>query len=239
MARTSDEWVLVRVRDALLLGLLTFVFVCAHFVYLTRVGFAERIARDIPPERLTRFLTGQLAVALGVCLVCAAIGLFLSRRYGLPGVGGAADVKRSLRWTLPGAALGAAVVVMLFDVPFRRIAPGFYPREWTWALAAAFSAAFTAEVVGRFGMMTIFAGIVRHVPTANAAQALFVTLVSLRNLVLADTPLGLNGPTVGGFVLGMGGALAAGWVYSRHGLWAVLLGHLVLELVRRGLLAVV
>ena len=227
--KTPPEPVLFRVRDAALLGLLTFVFVFAYFVYLTRVGFAGRIARDVAPDRIPGFLLGQLGMALGICLICSAVGLFGARRYGLPGVGDWPLTRASLKWTVP-VALGAAVVaVFLFDLPFRRVAPGFYPRQWTWALASAFSATFAAEVVARFGMMTIFQGIVRDARIANVAQALFFTLVASRNFALAEHPVGYA-LAVAGCLVAFLGSLACGWVYARYGFFAALVGHFLYEL---------
>ena len=227
--KAPPEPVLFRVRDAALLGLLTFVFVFAYFIYLTRVGFADRIARDVAPGRTQGFLFGQLGMALFLCLACAAVGLFLARRYGLPGVGDGPLVRASLRWTVP-VAIGAAVAVtFLFDIPFRRVAPGFYPRHWTWALASAFSATFAAEVVARFGMMTIFLGIVRDLRIANVAQAALFALVASRNFAFADHPVG-GALTFVGLALSFGGSLGCGWIYARYGLLAALLGHFLYEL---------
>jgi len=217
-------------RDVFLMGLLTFLFVYTYFIYLVRVGFAEKISRDVSPERMNRFLLAQLIVMLAVCLICSAVGFFFSRRYGLAGLGDFQSLKKSLPWIFGIVAVGAPAAFFLYDRSFHVLAPGYYPTKWTWALAVAFSTAFSGEIIARFGMMTIFMGIFRNFKLANIAQSLFVTALAIRSLYLADHPFGLNYITMIGLVFSFAGSLAAGWIYYRYGILSVILCHFLFEL---------
>ena len=219
-----------RLRDAALLGLLTCLFVYTYFLYLTKVGFPERVAESIPPDRIGQFLLFQLVRVLLVCLICAAVGVFLSRRDGLAGVGDLQSIGRSLPWVLGAAAIGVPAALLLFDRPFRAVAPGFYPEHLTWALAVAFSAAFAEEIIARFGLMTIFMGLFRRFHRANLAQAAFASLLAARSFHLAGQALGLNYLTFMGVGISLVGSLFLGWIYYRFGILAAILAHLLLEL---------
>lgn len=216
-------------RDAAILGLLTFLFVYIYFIYLTRVGFSEKIAKDVPPEVADTFLLLQLVMVLTVSLICAMVGLLLSKRYGLAGLGDWKSLKQSLPWLFGMAAIGVPATVFLFDLPFSRIASGYYPDQFRWALALVFASSFSTEIIARFGMMTIIMGVVRNFHIANVLQAAFITVVAARSFYLADHAIGFDYITIVGFCLGMVGSLAAGWIYYRFGILSAIFGHILFE----------
>ena len=219
-----------RTRDASLIGLLCFVFVGLHFRFLAYSALPDRLAGVVPTESFDQFLLGQFIAVLFLCLVCAGVGVFFSRRYGLGGLGSKQTLRMSLPWLFVFALVGAPVVFFAFDRHFAPIAWIYYPTDPVRAVVAMISNAVTGEIIARFGMMTIIMGVVRNFRAANLLQAMFIAALATRSFSFVGQPFGLNYLSIVGLTLTVAGSLLAGWIYYRFGILSAILGRLLVEL---------
>ena len=219
-----------RLHTAALVAAIALVGAIPHVWYLTKVGFAERLSQHFPrtsPEQIIQ--TDLLSIALIVSLT-SLVGALLSKRYGLYGLGDAASLRRA-RWLIVGVApaLGA-VCYLLFGRAIAERVPGYYPTTTHWAMARALKVALFDEVVARFGMMTIIAGVFRMIWLANLLQASFFTVIATLGLSF----YGISPQATGYFAASVGTSFVISYVlgviYARYGLIPAMLFHFVLGL---------
>lgn len=214
-------------RDSILVGLLAFFAVYVNFHYMAKIGFSEILPQKIAITSIDRFLLFQIIAALPVSLICALAGTFFAKRYKLAGIGSFESLKKGAPWIFGFLVIGIPLTIFLYDRPILSVTPWQYPKQWYWALGVAVSSALSVEIIARFGMLTIFKGIVRNFWTANILQAVFVTALATKSLALSNITVGLNYLTIIGVFLSLVGSLAAGWLYYRFGIAASILAHIL------------
>lgn len=214
-------------RDAAVLGLLTFLFTYIDFHYLTKVGFKSKIYSKVPPDAINQFLFSQLLGVLFICLICSVVGILFAKRYKLAGLGSLQNLKQSLPFVFAFGIGGAVVNLLLFDGHFRKVAPGYYPAIWYWALLVPVSQAISQEIIARLGMLTIIKGVVKNFWAANLLHAVFFAALGLRAFKLADVQIGFNYLTVYAVVAAISASLIAGWLYRRYGLLTTIFAHML------------
>ena len=198
-----------------------------YLFYQTLGPWSGPIARDwgIKGEAGTVFAF-QFSLLAAIALLCAIIGVFLSERYNLPGFG---DPRESYRAVLRYgglAAIGGLIVGWtLHDRFFYQIVPEnvgieLYPRSVLWSVSLVMYTSIMKEMIFRFGMLTLMAGLFRgkYHYLAVVLTSIFASAFSLREFQFVDYPkLDINvwlcvaWSLISNFVSGL--------VFIKKGLW--------------------
>lgn len=198
------------------------------YAYRSAYTFSEALERSVrlsPGEVLRADL-----LSLGALVVLAAlVGSGFSRRYQLGGLGPWPFEAGWWRHVGVLAPLFALVSYVSFGRVMAQRLPGTFPSEVPWALAYAVKGAVFDEVVARYGLMTIAAGVVRPA-WANVLQALFFTATIWKGLGLFGVKVGFEPYFVASVVSTFGLHLYLGWLYHRRGLGTAMAAHLVYDL---------
>jgi hypothetical protein len=193
-------------------------------------SWSSAISRDwgdkIDPGTVFLF---QFSLTAGVIFICAMVGAFLAERYKLPGLGAPKDAYRTVyRYGAP--ALLAALVIgwLLNDRFFYQVAPAYsdvnlFPRGILWCAALVLHNAVMREVVLRFGMLTLVAGLFggKRPMVAVIVTATFASVLSVRQFIFVDYPIidhYVWFSTIWSFLLN----IAVGTAYVKKGLWAAM-----------------
>lgn len=210
-------------------GLLAGVAMLAVVPYAYRSAhtFADTIVRNtrLSPEEVLRVDLIRLATLI---VLSALVGSAFSERYRLGGLGRWPDVV-ALRLHLAAVPALGVVSYLAFGRVMAARLPGTFPDEPAWALAYALKGAAFDEVVARYGLMTVFAGLARPA-IANLLQALFFTATIWKGLGF----FGVEASYDGYFLLSVGSAfglhLYLGAMYARHGLIPTMVLHFSYDL---------
>jgi hypothetical protein len=208
---------------------LAFAALVPYLYYLTRIAFADALKQRFGNTSTEQLLRVDL-VLIGIALIiCSLVGSLLARRYRLPGLGSMAAVRRALPYIVPGGALLSAGTYLFFGRHLARRVPGYYPASLGWALLVMVKGAFFDETIARFGMMTIFSGVVRHLWLANLLQAAFLTFITTRSLPFFGIAVDWNPFLVASVGSSVVVHLAHGWTYGRFGLLSAAALHLLVD----------
>lgn len=216
-------------RAAVLAGA-AFLGAAAYVYYLTVVAFPDRVRERFGAVSREQLLRMDLTMIALLVVVAALVGSFFSKRYRLAGIGSLDQLQRALPVIgIAGPAMGA-VSYLVFGRAIAELVPGYYPTEVVWAVAVIAKGVLFDEVVARYGMMTIFAGVAPRPWIANVLQAIFFTAMVFKSLGF----YGLNVDWNAYFVLSLCASffshLVFGWLYSKRGLSAAMGLHLVVDL---------
>lgn len=171
------------------------------------------------------FLASVLLATLSA-FICAAVGSFLSKRYNLPGEGDLKDLPRLWKLYLPAGLIAMPLGYFMHDRIFLMgtavhgwapIVPDSLPK----AGAQMLHGVFFKEVVFRFGMLTLFAGLFRGNRNwwAVGGTAAFTAGMSIKELSFAGHAVGYDLTTLSAFGWALIINAALGAVYIKKGLW--------------------
>src|SRR5262249_19504800 len=100
-----------------------------------------------------------------------------------------------------------------------------------WAVALIMNNAVLNELVDRYGMMTICAGVTRGTARANLMQAVFFTFaVGLKNLQFYGVEITWTPLLIAGCASQLCRHMLQGLAYARFGLLAAIALHVVIDL---------
>ena len=186
-----------RLRKALWLTAFASVTAFPYIFYQTMGPWAEPIARDwgVKGESGTIF-SFQFSLLIAVGFLCCVIGFFLSERYNLPGLGDIRETNRAVyRWGGWAAIGGLIVGWVLHDRTFYRVVSSglgieLYPRSVLWSAALVLYTSIMKEIIFRFGMLTLMAGLFRgrFNYLAVILTTVFAAAFSLREFQFVDYP---------------------------------------------------
>ncbi|MBK6685045.1 MAG: CPBP family intramembrane metalloprotease [Deltaproteobacteria bacterium] len=212
-------------RAGLLAGLAMIAVV--PYAYRSAYTFADAVRRTarLSPEEVLRADLISLATLI---VLAALVGSAFSERYRLGGLG---------RWPTLGTMrlhlVLAPVVGVVSYLAFGRVLatrlPGTFPEDLGWALAYAVKGAIFDEVVARYGLMTIFAGLTRPA-VANLLQATFFTATIWKGLGFFGVDASYDAYFLLSVVSSFGLHLYLGSVYARHGLLPAMVLHFLYDL---------
>lgn len=212
-------------RAGLLAGLAMVAVV--PFAYRSAHTFADAVVRNtrLSPEEALRVDLIRLATLI---ILSALVGSAFSERYRLGGLGRWPGLL-ALRLHLAAVPVFGVLSYLAFGRVLAARLPGTFPDEPIWALAYALKGAAFDEVVARYGLMTIFAGLARPA-IANLLQALFFTATIWKGLGF----FGVDASYDAYFLLSVGSAfglhLYLGAIYARHGLIPAMGLHFLYDL---------
>lgn len=220
-----------RLRKAGLIAGAAFLSAAPYTYYVSVIAFPDRVkraARAISEQELLEVDLSRMAL---IVVIASIVGTFFSERYGLGGLGDAKRVRRAWPFMVAALAVGTASY-FIFGARLAAAVPGYYPETIGWAIALMIKNAVFDEIVARYGMMTIVAGVAKKQWMAILLQAIFFTAVGYRSMGFYGVDAALNVFVVGGLIASVGVHCALGHVYARHGLFAACSVHLALEVER-------
>jgi hypothetical protein len=197
------------------------------YAYRTSTTFAQVLERraKISAEEA---LTADLGMMATLVVLAALIGSVFAERNKLAGIGDLGAVRRAWRYVAVAPVLAVASYFVFGRALAARL-PGWFPSELEWALLYAIKGAVFDEVVARYGMMTVFAGLTR-IWVANLLQAIFFTAMIWKGLGFFGMAASWDGPFIAAVVSSFGLHLLFGGVCARHGLLSAMCVHLVYDL---------
>ena len=217
----------MRIRRTLLLG---FVASAAMFLYSTlQYQSVWKLKIDDyaggPSSGFKLFLANVFLATLSA-FICAAAGTFLSKRYNLPGEGDPEGLPRLWRLYLSAGLIAMPLGYFMHDRIFLVGTavhgwPSIIPDSFTGAGAQILHGVFFKEVVFRFGMLTLFAGLFRGNRNwwAVGGTAAFMAGMSMKELSFAGHAVGYDLITLSTFGWALIINAALGAVYIKKGLW--------------------
>jgi len=111
---------------------------------------------------LNTVLITQLFLLFIVCLLSAVIGFSFSKRLELPGFGDPGRLNETAPLLLVIGGVMGALTYLVFDRYFFHTSPVSYPKDMVYLVFYPFKAAFTNEVILRFCMVTLAAGVLKN-----------------------------------------------------------------------------
>ena len=227
---SPDQSVWSALRVAAVVAAVALVGVAPFMHYLTAVAFPDAVQRRFPSVGTDQIIRQDLGSVALVIVLAALVGALRSERYGFAGLGDAARVRQARWLLLVVAPLVACASYLLFGRAIAERVPGYYPSSPAWGLARACKDAMFDEVVARYGMMTMLAGVVRYGWLANLLQAAFFTTIAYLGLAFYGVSPSLSAPFAASLVASFAISLGLGAIYARYGLIAAMLFHFVLGL---------
>lgn len=207
------------------------VISCYPFLaYLWRQSPADALGIQLSARDFSSYLQGAFLLILGVSFFSALAGRFFSRRYGLGGVG-SWDL---LRKDLPGLAGLALVLIPVFlfalDPIIFQGRELLYPGELGAAAGITLKSSVFEEVVLRYGVVTILAGLTRSVWPAVILGAAFATVLGLRSGFIVGMDLEVSTPFLLMILVSLALNLFYGVLYARRGLVSSMTAHFLIDL---------
>ena len=218
-----------RLSYAAAIAALAFAAAVPYIVYLTRVAFPERVREHfvgLDPDEVLRADLGAIFVLVAIASI---VGSLFAERYRLRGIGGLDDL-RAARWLLAAAPVLLLVSYFAFGRVMAERIPGTFPATLGWAFVATAKNAVFDEVVARFGMMTIVAGLAPRTWQANVLQAVFFTALVFKGLGFFGLAASWDVPFVASLVMTFAMHLYFCHLYARYGLLAAVVAHAIVDL---------
>ncbi len=216
-------------RAAVLAGA-AFLGAAGYVYYLTIVAFPDRIDRRFGAASREQILRVDMAMIALLVVVAALVGSIFAKRYRLAGLGTFADLRRSLLLVLTAGPALSIFSYLAYGLAIVDVVPGYYPRQVIWALAVVAKGVLFDEVVARYGMMTIFAGVTPKLWLANLLQATFFTAMVFKSLSFYGLAVVWNAYFLSSLATAFGSHLIYGGLYAKRGLYAAMALHLVVDL---------
>ena len=211
-------------------GLLSGLALCAvapHAYYLGAVAHTERLSARYPGLSVQEILQLDL-LKLGVLIVISSlVGSFFSRRNKLPDLGAVRALPKAA-WLL--APLASLIIYLTLGRALAERLPGQYPAALGWAAVVLVKGAVFDELVARYGMMTLFAGVTRSARGAIGLQAVFFTAIVFKDLGALGVSASWDGLFVGSLVCSFVTHLVYGAVYAKYGLIPSMVVHALVDL---------
>ena len=201
-----------------------------YLFYQSMGPWSASIARDwgVTGEAGTIFVF-QFTLLAAVVFICSITGVFLAERYNLPGFGKPRDVYNIVyRYGAPTLLFGMIAGWLLHDHTFFKVVPldtgiYLYPRKILWSATLLLHNSGANELVFRFGVLTLAAGLFRgkHHYLAVFLTSFFITVLSIRELHFVDYAR-MDARVWCCVIWSLLSNVMLGVVYVRKGLWAAM-----------------
>lgn len=214
----------------MILTCLSVVSAYPFLLYLWKRGSVESIGVALPAREYYSLLQGEFLLILGASLFSALAGRFFSLRYGLAGLGSWSALKKDLPRITGLALILIPVFLYALDPVIFNHHRLLYPRELWAAAAVTLKSSVFEEVVLRYGVITILAGLIRRPVLAVILGTLFATMLGVRSGVVVGIQPGISFQFFLMLVVSFGLNLFYGFLYSRRGLYTSMAAHLLIDL---------
>lgn len=175
-------------------------------------------------------LWGQTAMIFIVCMLSALAGSVFTKRLDLPGLGIGRRWLNEWPYLVAGGLVLMLIIYLTFDRYFYSVSPASYPDLSLYMVLLPLKGAFTEELILRYGLVTIAAGICRNRYGGAALVSGFATILSLKYFEFAGIPLEWNYVCIMQLILSFTANLILGTVFVTRGLFSAMTVKLMLEM---------
>ncbi len=163
-------------------------------------------------------LLAELFLLFILSLLSAMVGFSFSKRFDLPGFGDLKGFIRSMPFLLLGGAIMILLSFFLFDQYFFKISPASYPRGILYLISFPFKGAFTDELILRFCLVTIAAGLLKSESAGVGLVSAFSSLFAIKYFHFIGVNIDSNYLYVTYFVFSFLANFLLGYLYVKKGL---------------------
>jgi len=217
-------------KDTIILTGLGLISCYPYFVYLWLQTPVQTIGIHLEGRDFNSFLQGEVLVVLGACFFSSLVGRFFSARYGLAGLGSFAEMFKDLKKFVLLAMILIPIFLLVLDpIIFKKMSILNPKNLWTAAGVALKSSIFE-EIVLRYGVITILAGLLRRTYLAVFVGAVIATLLGVRSGFMTGMSLDPSLSLILMVIVSLLLNLLYGYLYASRGLISAMSAHLLIDL---------
>jgi len=183
---------------------------------------------------LRGFLFMELFILFLLCLLSALVGFSFSERRGLPGFGDKIRFKQALPSLILVGATMTTLSILFFDRFFFTLSPASYPKGILYIISFSLKAAFTDEVILRFGLVTIGVGIFRSKAIGVVLGAALAVLFTLKSFQFMGMGTSLHYIMITRLLIIFFTNLILGYLFVTRGLLYAMALNFILAMMRYG-----
>ncbi len=217
-------------KDTIILTGLGLISCYPYFIYLWLQTPTQTIGIHLEGRDFNSFLQGEVLVVLGACFFSSLVGRFFSARYGLAGLGSFTGMFKDLKKFVLLAMIMIPIFLLVLDpIIFKKMSI-LNPKNLWAAAGVALKSSIFEEIVLRYGVITILAGLLRRTYLAVFVGAVLATLLGVRSGFMTgmspEPSLSLILMVTVSLLLN----LLYGYLYASHGLISAMSAHLLIDL---------
>lgn len=217
-------------EDTVILTGLSIISCYPYFLYLWLQSPSETIGLHLEDRDFNSFLQGEVLVVLGASFFSALVGRFFSRRYGLAGLGSLAEMFREIqKFALLAIVLIPIFLFVLDPIIFKQISV-LNPKNFWAAAGVTLKSSIFEEVVLRYGLITILAGLFRRIYLAVFVGAVLATLLGIRSGFMTGMSLETSFSLYLMVAVSLLLNLFYGYLFASRGLVSSMAAHLLIAL---------
>lgn len=227
---TGREKLKEGLKDTVILTGLGLISCYPYFIYLWLQPPVQIIGIHLKDRDFNSFMQGEVLLVLGACFFSSLVGRFFSARYGLAGLGSFAGMFKDIqKFALLAIVLIPIFLFVLDPIIFKKISI-LNPRSLWAAAGVALKSSIFEEIVLRYGVITILAGLLRRTYPAVFIGAVLATLLGVRSGFMTgmspEPSLSLVVMVTVSLLLN----LFYGYLYASRGLISAMTAHLLIAL---------
>lgn len=217
-------------QDTIILTGLGLISCYPYFLYLWLQTPAQTIGVHLEGRDFNSFLQGEVLVVLGACFFSALVGRFFSQRYGLAGLGSFARMFQDIQKFLLFALILVPFFIFVLDpVIFKKVSV-LNPKNIWAAAGITLKSSIFEEIVLRYGIITILAGLFRRAYLAVFIGAVLATILGIRSGFMTGMSLEPSISLVLMVTASLLLNLFYGYLYASRGLISAMTAHLLIDL---------
>jgi len=202
---------------ALSLAILCTLFAVPYFHYLLSVSLKNQ-GRFLMHADLPAVLFMELSLLFIICLLSAIVGFSYSEKFKLPGFVDFSRFTETLPILLLTGVVMGGLTYLVFDRHFFYISPESYPKDILYLVSCPFKAAFTNEVVLRFCMVTLGAGILKNKLGGVFLVSIFASIFTMKYFRFFHLDYPFNYFFITQFFISFLGNFILGYLFITRGL---------------------
>ncbi|MCX5868187.1 MAG: hypothetical protein NT009_12055 [Proteobacteria bacterium] len=215
-------------EDTVILTGLSIISCYPYFLYLWLQSPSETIGLHLEDRDFNSFLQGEVLVVLGASFFSALVGRFFSRRYGLAGLGSFAEMFQEIhKFALLAIILIPIFLFVLDPIIFKKMSI-LNPRNLWAAAGVTLKSSIFEEIVLRYGVITILAGLLRRTYLAVFIGAVLATLLGIRSGFMTGMSLEPSISLILMVTVSLLLNLFYGYLYASRGLISAMAAHLLI-----------
>ena len=215
--------------DTVILTGLGLISCYPYFVYLWLQTPVKTIGIHLEGRDFNAFLQGEVLVVLGACFISSLVGRFFSVRYGLAGLGSFTGMIKEIKNFALLAVILIPIFLFILDPIFSK-SPVLNPRTFWAAAGVTLKSSIFEEIVLRYGIITILAGIFRRTYLAVFIGSVLATLLGIRSGFMTGMSLEPSISLILMVSVSLLLNLFYGYLYASRGLISAMSAHLLIDL---------
>jgi hypothetical protein len=217
-------------QDTVILTGLGLISCYPYFIYLWLQPPIQTIGVHLEDRDFNSFLQAEVLVVLGACFFSSLVGRFFSARYGLAGLGSFAGMIKDIqKFVLLAIVLIPIFLFVLDPIIFKKISI-LNPQNLWAAAGVTLKSSIFEEIVLRYGVITILAGLLRRTYLAVFVGAVLATLLGVRSGFMTGMSLEPSLSLVLMVTVSLLLNLFYGYLYASRGLISAMTAHFLIDL---------